>query len=337
MNESRRREGSVFRRVAAILIGAQLITGLFAAGLTAWFASDQQRELATGAVSGRLDAVAEEIERRSAPLTAGFENMPSRLMQDLAYRFPDPVALLNPDGTVHFVVTPASGDSAPASVDVPVLLTSEETIDDVIVDGSDDLVRGGFAFAPLYDAAGFPVGGLLVQPIRASLDRELQGTRAAVRRARLFIVIVSVLVALLLGAILTWLLVRPLRRMSTRIGQIADGQYNTRVDVQSGDEFGRLAAAINEMASRVQESIETIQSSDRLRRELVANVGHDLRTPLAVLQGSLEEGERLLGEGRLDRAKGLLETASRQAVMLGRLVDDLFELAGHLCDRAGIE
>lgn len=334
MNESPRREGSVFRRVAAILVGAQLVTGLFAAGLTAWFASDQQRELAAGALVSRLDAVAEEIERRSAPLAPGFDNLSPRLAEDLAFRFPDPVALLSPDGSVHLVISPAQDDSAlfareavdQRAVDVPGLLTDDESVDEVIVDLTDDLVRGGFAFAPLYDAAGLPVGGLLVQPVQASLDRELQGTRAAVGRARIVIVVVSVLVALALGALLTWLLVRPLKRMSERIGRIADGHYDTRVEVNSGDEFGRLAHAINEMASRVQESIESIQASDRLRRELVANVGHDLRTPLAVLSGSVEEAERYLAEDRADQAVRLLGTASRQASMLARLVDDLFEL-----------
>ncbi|NNF03385.1 MAG: HAMP domain-containing histidine kinase [Rhodothermales bacterium] len=315
--------------MAAILIGAQLITGLFAAGLTAWFASDQQRELAATALTSRMDAVAEEIERRAAPLDTGLNDLPDRLIEDLAWRFPDPIALLAPDGSLLHVVQPASDSAVVRSPLIPPALVpgSDASIDAVIVDAGDDVAAGGFAYAPLYDAAGFPVGGLLVQPVRASLDRELEGTRAAVRQARIVIAVVSVIVALGLGAVLTWLLVRPLRSMSARIGQIADGRYDTRIDVASNDEFGRLAEAINDMAGRVQQSIESIQASDRLRRELVANVGHDIRTPLAVLSGSVEEAERALREGKEDRARSLLETATRQTDVLARLVDDLFELA----------
>jgi signal transduction histidine kinase len=339
VSEDAKREGSVFWRVAAILIGAQLVTGLFAAGLTAWFASDRQRELAASSLESRMDAVAEEIERRGAPLDGGPGALPDRLMDDLAWRFPDPLVLLDPDGTVVTVIPPAEGGEGAAadgvsatedvSVNVPSILSTEDdgaAAETMIVDPTDALVAGGFAYAPLYDAAGFPVGGILVQPLRRSIDRELAGTRSAVRRARTVIVFVSILTALALGALLTWLIIRPLRRMSARMRDIAEGRYDARVRWTSRDEFGRLADTINEMAERVEESIENMRAGDRLRRELIANVGHDLRTPLAVLSASVEEAERYLQDGRAERAQALLSTATRQATLLARLVDDLFEL-----------
>ena len=81
------------------------------------------------------------------------------------------------------------------------------------------------------------------------------------------------------------------------------------------------------MASQVAKSVETLQKSDQLRRELVANVGHDLRTPLAALKAHLEEGGRFHKSGRLDEAFESLNSARRQADYLQRLVDDLFELS----------
>jgi len=81
------------------------------------------------------------------------------------------------------------------------------------------------------------------------------------------------------------------------------------------------------MAAQVAKSVETLQKSDLLRRELVANVGHDLRTPLAALKAHLEEGSRFHKAGRQDEAFESLNSARRQADYLQRLVDDLFELS----------
>jgi len=75
------------------------------------------------------------------------------------------------------------------------------------------------------------------------------------------------------------------------------------------------------------QQVEELKEVDRLRRELVANVSHDLRTPLASLQGYLDT--LLLKEGRLspDEQHRFLEIASRHAERLGQLIDELFELA----------
>jgi signal transduction histidine kinase len=81
------------------------------------------------------------------------------------------------------------------------------------------------------------------------------------------------------------------------------------------------------MAARVEEGMAALRSTDRLRRELVASVGHDLRTPLASLAGYLEEAERLLDVGRPDEAVGALATARRETRRTSSLVADLFELA----------
>ena len=90
---------------------------------------------------------------------------------------------------------------------------------------------------------------------------------------------------------------------------------------------GRLAVAVNRMAAEVEASIEALRATDRLRRDLIANIGHDLRTPLAALLGYAEEAERHLAEGARTEAETALETAARQGRYLKRLVDDLFELS----------
>ena len=60
------KSGSVFWRVAAVLIAVQIVTGVLAVGFTAWYARDQQLSLASVALTARMDAVSEEVERRAA-------------------------------------------------------------------------------------------------------------------------------------------------------------------------------------------------------------------------------------------------------------------------------
>jgi signal transduction histidine kinase len=93
------------------------------------------------------------------------------------------------------------------------------------------------------------------------------------------------------------------------------------------DEIDRLAVTFSEMAARIAAQIRALKKTDFLRRELVAQVSHDLRTPLASLHGFLEtlqlKGDALSTAERSE----YLAVALRQSERLGRLVEDLFELA----------
>jgi signal transduction histidine kinase len=121
-----------------------------------------------------------------------------------------------------------------------------------------------------------------------------------------------------------------LRRLSGVIAAFSEGGGETRLPPPSrwgGDEIDRLTAGFNAMAERISEQMENLRRKDRLRRELVANVSHDLRTPLASLGGHLET--LVLKEKELSSAeqRRYLDTALRAAERLNRLVGELFELA----------
>jgi hypothetical protein len=85
------KSGSVFWRVAAVLIAVQIVTGVLAVGFTAWYARDQQLSLASVALTARMDAVSEEVERRAAGSDVSFSDFSDELRLDLTYRFPDPL------------------------------------------------------------------------------------------------------------------------------------------------------------------------------------------------------------------------------------------------------
>lgn len=122
-------------------------------------------------------------------------------------------------------------------------------------------------------------------------------------------------------------LTQRLRSMQNVVSQFESGEYGQRMDVESEDEIGRLAECFNEMADTLVATVHELRNADRMRRELIANVSHDLRSPLASIQGYLEtihikEGD--LGEAERQR---YVATALRNAQRLNSLVSSLFELS----------
>ena len=105
----------------------------------------------------------------------------------------------------------------------------------------------------------------------------------------------------------------PLREMVTAARAMARGDYSRRVTATSRDEVGELARAFNSMAAELAEV-------DRMRRDLVANASHELRTPIGALQASLENA--VDGVEPLDAAAMLA-----QVERLGRLVAQLLDLS----------
>lgn len=95
---------------------------------------------------------------------------------------------------------------------------------------------------------------------------------------------------------------------------------------RGGDALDLVCAEVEQLTERVAAQHKALVSAERHQRELLARVSHDLRTPLASMQGYLEL--LLLREGQLDPAeqRNYLQTAVRQSERLARLVQDLFEL-----------
>ena len=108
--------------------------------------------------------------------------------------------------------------------------------------------------------------------------------------------------------------------------EIARGELGVRVPVTGNDEMASLARTFNEMAGQLQAADRKQRELDRLRRNLIAWAGHDLRTPLASIRAIVEA----LADGVVDEPETVdryLHTAQREIRSLSLLIDDLFELA----------
>ncbi len=130
-----------------------------------------------------------------------------------------------------------------------------------------------------------------------------------------------------LGLILFFLLTKPLQRLAAAAKSFERGDYRFRIPAPGKDEIGDLSRAFNDMAASVEESVGKLKATEKQRSDLMANVSHDLRSPLASLRGHLETVMMKDGELDPERRRAFLETALRNAASLQKLVEELFDLA----------
>lgn len=125
------------------------------------------------------------------------------------------------------------------------------------------------------------------------------------------------------GAVVAWLLsrqlLRPVLAMEQAMGAIAQGDLETRVAVTSGDELGRLANGMNQMTIQ-------LHAYQKRRQAFLANVAHELRTPLSYIRGYTQALSEGLVPGREEQER-YMQIVQEESVRLGRLVDDLLDLA----------
>ena len=152
-----------------------------------------------------------------------------------------------------------------------------------------------------------------------------------VGKISLYVAIAVVLAAAIVGVLVFSLLTRRLKRLNEEMRRVSNSGFEEapRLEPASAndDEIGQLAGSFVTMSGRIKEQLLQLKENDNLRRELVSNISHDLRTPLSAIQGYLEtliiRGENLPDEER----ERYLKIARKHTVRLGSLIGDLFELS----------
>ncbi|GAB4442288.1 MAG: ATP-binding protein [Anaerolineae bacterium] len=183
--------------------------------------------------------------------------------------------------------------------------------------------RVGDRLPPMVTGGGSPllVDGQQVATIIESdapppLDPLAQQYLSRTNQALLIAAVVAVALALLVGVALARTLTRPLRELTHATKAMARGQLEQQVPVRSRDELGQLAEAFNHMSA-------DLAAATRQRRQMTADIAHDLRTPLTVITGYLEA----LRDGDLQPTPARFEAMHSEAQHLKRLIDDLRTLS----------
>lgn len=128
--------------------------------------------------------------------------------------------------------------------------------------------------------------------------------------------LVGIGLALLLAFFLSRRITAPVQSLASAARSLGRGDLSQRAEVRSKDELGELATAFNSMAAE-------LERTDKLRRDLVADVAHELRTPLSNIRGYLEG----IQDGVVKADENTLKLIYEEVQLLSRLVEDLHELA----------
>jgi two-component system sensor histidine kinase BaeS len=177
--------------------------------------------------------------------------------------------------------------------------------------------------API-EIAGDQVGVVFVagrNPRAATFFREFAPTQA----------VIGVVLLLVGSAVASLAIFRPARRRLRALENVAqaigEGDLSARAPETGGDEVTALARAFNRMASDLEARTRAMEASDRTRRQLLADVSHELKTPLAAIRGYAET--LAMPEVQLEERtrRRYLEIVGEEAIQLQRIVGDLLDLA----------
>ena len=274
--------------LAGVLLVALFVRTRTRAAFEGFLQDREQSALAQGLenyyqTNGSWEGVAEGLRRLSAGMADHHPGMRRQMRRGW-----DLFTLVGPDGRVIFSSRPGlRGDIYPEN----------------------DLARA----EPL-EVAGETVGWLARDPITEEWLRNspegifLQQVNQAVRLSAIF----AAGLALLLGGVLAFTLTRSLREMKEAAEDISRGNLGRQVEVRSQDELGQLADSFNRMS-------RDLEQATQMRRQMTADIAHDLRTPLSVIAGYTEA----MSEGKLPGSTEVYTVLHRETQYLNRLVDDL--------------
>ncbi len=156
-----------------------------------------------------------------------------------------------------------------------------------------------------------PVDVVRLIPIR----RRMPSWRASTRPLPLALLGATV-IALVLGGLLARAITRPVKELTDATRRVAQGELGHQVPVRTRDELGDLAVSFNSMSA-------DLATSNQLRRQMTADVAHELRTPLSIILGYSEA----LSEGKLQGKPAIFDAMYGEARLLSHLVDDLRTLS----------
>lgn len=184
----------------------------------------------------------------------------------------------------------------------------------VILAGSATLVLVAFLVAPaLFHAHVREALGVVPDAVNDHLDRAFTDT---IMVALGIAITAAALTAVAVSGFLALRMLRPIRAMAEGSRRIAAGQYEARVPEAGQDELGVLGKAFNEMAS-------SLETAERRRKELVSDVAHEFRTPLATVEGYVEA----MTDGTLPRSDENLDVITQETRRMARLLEDLSKVS----------
>ncbi len=170
----------------------------------------------------------------------------------------------------------------------------------------------------------------LANKTTAQIDDLIVHNASSYERSRdLFIgvAVAAIVLALLLGFVLSWSVIGPIQRINARLAAISSGDFSGHVDVDNRDELGALAANVNRMNGELRRLYTELEAASRHKSEFLASMSHELRTPLnAIIGFSQVLREEMFGKVNEKQAEYLDDILSSGNHLLS-LINDVLDLS----------
>jgi signal transduction histidine kinase len=317
----------LYWKISIGLLGLLTVLGVIYILITAYIGKNYVQE-----INQRLyGSIADTTVHQVRPLVNGEVDTAAvqEIMHSLMVINPSlEVYLLDTEGNIITYVAPYKRVQLEKVALGPVIEFIEKKEEKPFIKGDDPRNPGEqkvFSAAPIIESeqlAGY-MYIILDSEEQASVSSALSGSYMLQLGSTLFFL--ALMGALIIGLLAIWLLTRNLRHIIRVVRRFQEGHYEARIEKKHLGELPPLGATFNEMADTIVANIEQLKSVETLRRELIANVSHDLRTPLAVIQGyaeTMQIKDRKLDEQ--ERAQ-FLKTIMNSTGNLKRLIEQLFE------------
>ncbi len=141
------------------------------------------------------------------------------------------------------------------------------------------------------------------------------------------VAVISIVLALLLGYVLSWSIVGPIRKMETRLAAISSGDFGGHVTVPNRDELGSLATNLNQMNDELQRLYAELEAASRHKSEFLANMSHELRTPLNAIIGFSQVLRQEMFGDLNDKQREYLDDILGSSQHLLGLINDILDLS----------
>lgn len=186
---------------------------------------------------------------------------------------------------------------------------------------------GIFSAAPVYEngrLTGY-VYAVLASEKQAGILRSLNNHLFL--RLSSYIFFTALLAAFVIGVVTFFLMTGSFSKLTGVVKRFKEGDYSARIEGNAKGDLGMVGATFNEMADVIVDNFDKLAATDKFRQELIANVSHDLRTPLSILQGYVET--LMMKKDRLSEAEkeNYLAVVYNNTKKLAGLVEQLFQYA----------
>lgn len=227
--------------------------------------------------------------------------------------------------------------------EIDIILKSE---DDVILFQSDHFNRADYNqywflnLNPLQVEIETNTGDVVYADILGNVDSDPFRHFQQVIVMILFSVGIGLLILIGLIAGWTWYISRtifiPISDIFTATEEMREGNLDHPINYSKKDEIGRFIAGFNLMRTHLKQSISKQQHDEKVRKELLASISHDLRTPLASIKGYVEGLEDGIVQNEEMRSR-YVQVIKRKSNQLDRLIDDLFEFSKIELDQLSVD